>query len=308
MSLTNDEFSTHETSGTLIAGIVREAGLDADMVEGFILGDRALFEVASDIADMQEESVTQQHLQTVLLRHAVTGSRLSFYDTDGKIDSDKVQSMRLASDAGIEGMPVVGWFVARCDSSDSSSTTINSRHNLEPSLRDAAVHRGLNEDKAGRNDGQPIVLLMISISLGDGASTQSVQYRCLRQPEMDSRRFTSLPLRIRNLTHDSLSEYKSFTSVPGGGSISPLSLGTCQESIHTCMHNIESSFDNSMRSLDSELEELKRIETQVVKLSAENAYLRSLLCTTEVSVEPSSENDTDQECQEDKSEELLMGD
>lgn len=248
-------------SGMLLASLMRAAG--DGPVEGLLQGQVQEFET-SEIADAHESKTKVQRC-CMLLRHIVTGHRLSFYDADGRVDESVVAEAE-------QTMPVVGWFIVR-----RGMPAVGVR----PSVRDAAVHQSLcsPSSNGGAHALRRRVLVIMSCGNSSVSCTSSIDILCLHQPQPGSLRFAPVPLRMKNLVHDAMSEYRSFRSLAGAtmGSPERNSLQNCLPRLDSFppnhVHEFEAAFDRMMHNLDEQMQQLRQVEVEVQRLEAENATL-----------------------------------
>jgi len=255
------------TTGGLVASIAREAGLSGGKpVEGVLFGVRTSDEATSTTDEGVRTSVSSS---TAALRHVVTGSRQSFYDSRGEIDGDRLAA--IASTHGMGDMRAIGWFVGQ-----------KNRGTLRPSVRDAAVHRRLSQALAAGGAAEPCMLLLLNLEVDERASTQSVDYVCLSQLDPPSLRLSPVQSAVLNLTHDSLHEYGQLRAL-GNAHANAASL-PASDVPPAHIVAFERSFDKTMRGLDAQLRDVEKVELEISQLMREAAILEAAVAPAGVAL------------------------
>lgn len=111
----------------------------------------------------------------------------------GETDRDIIGNIR----THCKDRDILGWFVVKTNGL------------LQPSVREAAVHRNLNSGGDLLGQPGPLIFLSIVASLNPEDCTQSMDIQCFLQEE-HSLGLRPICLQMSSLTHDSISEYSSF--------------------------------------------------------------------------------------------------
>ncbi|KAG5185391.1 hypothetical protein JKP88DRAFT_312273, partial [Tribonema minus] len=258
--------------GPLLVSLFHEAGAAAtprcpclSYKEGLLVGS-CTRRMVSSTADNHEAETKAQH-ELVLQQFITTGGRCSFYDGLGGVAQEKLKGATKQLERW------AGFFVVRRGGG------------MRPSLRELEVYRNM---RALPGVPHSFVLLLLTITIAPGSNTQSFKYYCLAEDL--SGKLKPLPCRVRNLLHDSATDFGRFYPTP----LPPDLVSKAKECGLTDAYSgdmpphlvqQEDLFKATMTSLQEALQEVAAAEARVRQLQAEEASLQEALGGTQMMAE-----------------------